>query len=247
MDYLVSLAMRGGVDGLSFYNEQVVESGVSNSMNTDQDVSEIEESAVLQDENNTLETGADSTASDAPGSEDESVSQVSVDELTQQLVTAQEEAASNWDKVLRIQAEMENIKRRSQKDIENAHKFALVDFAKELLTVIDSLELGLQAATESSPGIAKIREGNELTLKQFQSVFSKFNIETVDPVGETFNPEQHQAISMQESTDVEPNTVVEVFQKGYLLNGRILRAAMVIVAKAVSAEVEKNEENGNSD
>ncbi|MBT3506795.1 MAG: nucleotide exchange factor GrpE [Methylococcales bacterium] len=216
-------------------------------MNTDQDVSEIEESAVLQDENNTLETGADSTASDASGGEDESVSQVSVDELTQQLVTAQEEAASNWDKVLRIQAEMENIKRRSQKDIENAHKFALVDFAKELLTVIDSLELGLQAATESSPEIAKIREGNELTLKQFQSVFSKFNIERVDPVGEKFNPEQHQAISMQESADVEPNTVVEVFQKGYLLNGRILRAAMVIVAKAASAEVEKNEENGNSD
>ncbi len=247
MDYLVPLALRGGVKRLSFYNEQVVESGVSNSMNTDQDVSEIEESAVLQDENNTLETGADSTASDAPGGEDESVSQVSVDELTQQLVTAQEEAASNWDKVLRIQAEMENIKRRSQKDIENAHKFALVDFAKELLTVIDSLELGLQAATESSPEIAKIREGNELTLKQFQSVFSKFNIERVDPVGEKFNPEQHQAISMQESADVEPNTVVEVFQKGYLLNGRILRAAMVIVAKAASAEVEKNEENGNSD
>jgi len=247
VDYLVPLALRGGVKRLSFYNEQVVESGVSNSMNTDQDVSEIEESAVLQDENNTLETGADSTASDAPGGEDESVSQVSVDELTQQLVTAQEEAASNWDKVLRIQAEMENIKRRSQKDIENAHKFALVDFAKELLTVIDSLELGLQAATESSPEIAKIREGNELTLKQFQSVFSKFNIERVDPVGEKFNPEQHQAISMQESADVEPNTVVEVFQKGYLLNGRILRAAMVIVAKAPSAEVEKNEENGNSD
>ncbi len=236
-----------GVKGLSFYNQQVVESGVSNRMNTDQDVSEIEESAVLQDENNELETDADGSVSDASGSEDEQVSQVSVDELTQQLVAAQEEAASNWDKALRVQAEMENIKRRSQKDIENAHKFALVDFAKELLTVIDSLELGLQAVAESSPEIAKIREGNELTLKQFQSVFSKFSIETVDPVGEKFDPEKHQAMVMQETADVEPNTIVTVFQKGYLLNGRVLRPAMVIVAKAPSSEVEKNEENDNSD
>ena len=147
-------------------------------MNTDQDVSEVEESAALQDENKG--SGDDNAVSDASVSEEESVSQVFVDELAQQLVTAQEEAANNWDKVLRIQAELENIKRRSQKDIENAHKFALVDFAKELLTVIDSLELGLQAVAESSPEIEKIREGNELTLKQFQSVFSKFNIETID-------------------------------------------------------------------
>ncbi len=214
-------------------------------MNTDQDVSEVEESAALQDENKG--SGDDNAVSDASVSEEESVSQVFVDELAQQLVTAQEEAANNWDKVLRIQAELENIKRRSQKDIENAHKFALVDFAKELLTVIDSLELGLQAVAESSPEIEKIREGNELTLKQFQSVFSKFNIETIDPVGEKFDPEQHQAMAMQENADVEPNTVVTVFQKGYLLNGRILRPAMVIVAKAVSSEVEKNEENDNSD
>jgi len=214
-------------------------------MNTDQDVSEVEESAALQDENKG--SGDDNAVSDASVSEEESVSQVFVDELAQQLVTAQEEAANNWDKVLRIQAELENIKRRSQKDIENAHKFALVDFAKELLTVIDSLELGLQAVAESSPEIEKIREGNELTLKQFQSVFSKFNIETIDPVGEKFDPEQHQAMAMQENADVEPNTVVTVFQKGYLLNGRILRPAMVIVAKAVNSEVEKNEENDNSD
>jgi len=215
-------------------------------MNTDQGVSEVEESAALQDENKGA--GDDNAAPDLPVSEEEPVSQAFVDELAQQLVTAQEEAASNWDKVLRIQAELENIKRRSQKDIENAHKFALVDFAKELLTVIDSLELGLQAVAESSPEIAKIREGNELTLKQFQSVFSKFNIETIDPAGEKFDPEQHQAMAMQENADVEPNTVVTVFQKGYLLNGRILRPAMVVVAKSVSSEVEENEENeGNEE
>jgi molecular chaperone GrpE len=214
-------------------------------MNRDQDVSEGEEPIVSQDENIELEANVEESGAEKEANEVEQEPQISVEELTQQLVVAKEEAAGNWDKALRIQAEMENVKRRSQKDIESAHKFALVGFAKELLTVVDSLELGLQAVTDS-PEMAKISEGNELTLKQFLSVFSKFNIETIDPVGEKFNPEQHQAISMQESTDVEPNTVVTVFQKGYLLNGRILRPAMVIVAKAPSAEVEKNEENDDS-
>ncbi|HIG07648.1 MAG: nucleotide exchange factor GrpE [Methylococcales bacterium] len=214
-------------------------------MNRDQDVSEGEEPIVSQDENIESEVDVEDSGAEKEANEVEQEPQLSVEELTQQLVVAKEEAAGNWDKALRIQAEMENVKRRSQKDIESAHKFALVGFAKELLTVVDSLELGLQAVTDS-PEMVKISEGNALTLKQFLSVFSKFNIETIDPVGEKFNPEQHQAISMQESPDVEPNTVVTVFQKGYLLNGRILRPAMVIVAKAPSAEVEKNEENDDS-
>jgi len=214
-------------------------------MNRDQDVSEGEEPIVSQDENIESEVDVEDSDAEKEANEVEQEPQLSVEELTQQLVVAKEEAAGNWDKALRIQAEMENVKRRSQKDIESAHKFALVGFAKELLTVVDSLELGLQAVTDS-PEMVKISEGNALTLKQFLSVFSKFNIETIDPVGEKFNPEQHQAISMQESPDVEPNTVVTVFQKGYLLNGRILRPAMVIVAKAPSAEVEKNEENDGS-
>lgn len=157
---------------------------------------------------------------------------VNVEELSQKLEEAEQKATENWDKVLRIQAEMENLKRRTQKDLENAHKFALENFAKELLTVVDSLELGLQAAIGDSPEVQKFREGSELTLKQFEAVFSKFNIEVVNPLGQSFDPELHQAMAMQPSADAEPNSVINVFQKGYVLNGRLLRPAMVVVAKA---------------
>ncbi|MGR9087748.1 MAG: nucleotide exchange factor GrpE [Gammaproteobacteria bacterium] len=155
-----------------------------------------------------------------------------IKELQDQLAQAEQKAQENWDKMVRAQAEMENLKRRTQRDLENAHKFALENFAKALLPVLDSLELGLQAATGDSPEVQKFREGSELTIKQFESVFSKFNIVTIDPVGQPFNAEQHQAMLMQEIEGAEPNTVVNVFQKGYLLNGRLLRPAMVVVAKA---------------
>lgn len=132
---------------------------------------------------------------------------VSVAELQARLAKAEAKAAENWDKVLRTQAEMENLKRRTQKDLDNAHKYGLEKFAKELLSVIDSLELGIQAATSDAPEVVKLREGSELTVKQFENVFAKFNIEAIDPLGQPFNPEQHQAMTMQPSADVEPNTV----------------------------------------
>ncbi len=155
-----------------------------------------------------------------------------VAELKNELAEAEQKAQENWDKALRAQAEMENLRRRTQKDLEDAHKFALTNFAKELLPVLDSLELGLQAATGDSDEVKKFREGSELTLKQFENVFGKFNIVTVNPKGEPFNAEQHQAMVMQEVKNAAPNTVVNVFQKGYTLNGRLLRPAMVVVAKA---------------
>ncbi|MCK9622834.1 MAG: nucleotide exchange factor GrpE [Methylobacter sp.] len=155
-----------------------------------------------------------------------------VEELQQALAQAEQKAQENWDKAVRAQAEMENLKRRTQKDLEDAHKFALTGFAKELLPVLDSLVLGLQAATGDSEEVKKFREGSELTIKQFESVFAKFKIETIDPIGQPFNAEQHQAMTMQAVEGVEPNTVVNVFQKGYMLNGRLLRPAMVVVAKA---------------
>jgi molecular chaperone GrpE len=156
-----------------------------------------------------------------------------IEELQQALDKAEQKAQENWDKAVRAQAEMENLKRRAQKDVEDAHKFALTNFAKELLPVLDSLVLGLQAATGDSEDVKKFREGSELTIKQFESVFAKFKIETIDPIGQPFNAEQHQAMAMQEVQGAEPNTVVNVFQKGYMLNGRLLRPAMVLVAKAV--------------
>lgn len=155
-----------------------------------------------------------------------------VEELKQALAQAEQKAQENWDKAVRAQAEMENLKRRTQKDLEDAHKFALTGFAKELLSVLDSLVLGLQAATGDSPEVQKFREGSELTIKQFESVFAKFKIEAIDPLGQPFNAELHQAMAMHAVEGAEPNTVINVFQKGYMLNGRLLRPAMVLVAKA---------------
>jgi molecular chaperone GrpE len=153
-------------------------------------------------------------------------------QLQKELEQANQKAQENWDKALRVQAEMENLKRRTQKDLDDARKYALERFAKELLTVVDSLELGLQAISGDSEEVKKFREGSELTLKQFEAAFAKVNIEIVNPVGQPFNPEHHQAMAMQPSAEVAPNSVLTVFQKGYLLNGRLLRPAMVVVAKA---------------
>ncbi|MFA6052521.1 MAG: nucleotide exchange factor GrpE [Methylobacter sp.] len=187
-----------------------------------------------------------STDQEAPGSQVETESstagepshteltehELSVEELKQALAQAEQKAQENWDKAVRAQAEMENLKRRTQKDLEDAHKFALTSFAKELLSVLDSLVLGLQAATGDSPEVQKFREGSELTIKQFESVFAKFKIEAIDPLGQPFNAELHQAMAMHAVEGAEPNTVINVFQKGYMLNGRLLRPAMVLVAKA---------------
>ncbi|MFZ2724691.1 MAG: nucleotide exchange factor GrpE [Methylococcaceae bacterium] len=155
-----------------------------------------------------------------------------IDELKKELEEAKQKAHENWDKAVRTQAEMENLRRRTQKDLEDAHKYALTNFAKELLPVMDSLVLGLQAATGESEEVKKFREGSELMLKQFEAVFTKFNIVTLDPTGQAFNAEHHQAVMTQVVEGVEANTVINVFQKGYLLNGRLLRPAMVVVAKA---------------
>lgn len=155
-----------------------------------------------------------------------------VEELKKELEDSKKEAQSNWDKAVRAAAEMENLKRRTQKDLEDAHKYALTGFAKELLVVLDSLTLGLQAATGDSEEVQKFRQGSELTIKQFEAAFAKFNIVTIDPMGLPFNAELHQAMTMQVVEGAEPNTVVAVFQKGYTLNGRLLRPAMVVVAKA---------------
>ncbi len=165
-----------------------------------------------------------------------------VEELKKELEEAKQKANDSWDKAVRAQAEMENLKRRTQKDLEDAHKFALTSFAKDLLPVLDSMILGLQAATGDSEDVKKFREGSELTIKQFEALFTKFNIVTIDPMGQPFNPELHQAMIMQEVEGAEANTVVNVFQKGYMLNGRLLRPAMVVVAKAAEKPSQVDEQ-----
>jgi len=204
-------------------------------MSNDQQSSESKSDSDLIDE--VLEQVAETDTETVECDENtESVTEeVSIESLQKQLAQAEKKAAENWDKVLRIQAEMENLKRRTQKDLDSAHKYGLEKFAKELLSVMDSLELGIQAASSDVPEIVKLKEGSELTIKQFENVFAKFNIEAIDPEGQPFNPEFHQAMTMVPSPDVEPNTVINVFQKGYILNGRLLRPAMVVVSQAVPA------------
>jgi molecular chaperone GrpE len=131
---------------------------------------------------------------------------------------------------LRARAELDNVQKRTAREIANAHKYALERFLTDLLPVKDSLDLGFAAAAGSSD-IATLREGMELTLKMLDAALEKHGVQVLDPVGEPFNPELHQAMSVQESTEVAPGTVVTVVQKGYVLNGRVLRPAMVIVAK----------------
>jgi len=153
-------------------------------------------------------------------------------ELQGLLEDARAKADEHWNELLRARAELENMRRRATRDVENAHKYALDKFTQELLPVKDSLELAIAAISGDDEESAKHREGIELTLKMFGSVLEKFGIKEVNPVGEPFNPEHHQAMSMQESAETAPNTVLAVVQKGYLLNERLVRPAMVIVSRA---------------
>nr|VFK27397.1 MAG: molecular chaperone GrpE [Candidatus Kentron sp. MB]VFK74291.1 MAG: molecular chaperone GrpE [Candidatus Kentron sp. MB] len=154
------------------------------------------------------------------------------DDLANRLMLAEQKTEEHRDNLLRLQAEMENLRKRSAREIENAHKYGLDRFVSELLPVKDSLELGISAATDEKTNTAAIREGMELTLKMFQSAMEKFGIEEVAPAqGERFDPERHQAMSVQEDKNKESGTVSMVVQKGYLLNGRLVRPAMVIVVK----------------
>ena len=175
----------------------------------------------------TAEPGAE--AGDAPpGSEP---SEEAVADHEDKLAEAQRAASEHLDRALRAQAELENVRRRLERDLQNAHKFALERFVSELLPVKDSLELGLAASAEKGASPASIAEGVELTLRMLEQAMEKFGITVVDPAGEPFDPEYHQAMTMQESDTAESGTVLTVVQKGYLLNERLVRPAMVIVAK----------------
>jgi len=159
-----------------------------------------------------------------------------LEHLNALLEGARARADESRGQVLRVRAEMENLKRRQANELEKAHKFALDGFVRELLQVRDSLELGHDAARDERADIAKLREGTELTLKLLADVMGKFGVEQIDPKGEPFDPAYHQAMTMQPTEDAAPNTAVTVIQKGYLLNGRLVRPAMVIVAAAPASE-----------
>ncbi len=152
--------------------------------------------------------------------------------LEQQVEALQEKLKLAEEDVLRAKAEEQNALRRASLDVEKARKFALEAFAKELLPVVDNLERALASVDPEDQGSAAFVEGVELTLKSFHAALEKNRVKAIDPAGEPFNPEQHQAMASVENNEVEPNTVIEVFQKGYELNGRLIRPAMVVVSKA---------------
>lgn len=188
---------------------------------------------------------ADTTRDEAPASADAASPESSatpeseersIEELSAALDAARAEIEDSRDQVLRARAELENLRRRHAQELEKAHKFALDGFVRELLQVRDSLELGCNAAQEAGADVDKLREGTELTLKLLGDVMEKFGVGVVDPTNQPFDPEFHQAMSMQPREDVPPNTVVLVIQKGYTLNGRLVRPALVMVSQAAAAQ-----------
>ncbi|MFZ1388750.1 MAG: nucleotide exchange factor GrpE [Thiolinea sp.] len=167
------------------------------------------------------------TATNNAESDDLANAQAEIAKLQQELEAAQAKANENWELYLRGQAESDNQRRRYEKQVEDAHKFSVQRFAEAILPVADSLEMGMQAQGDAD----SLRQGMDLTLKQFESVMEKFKMEAINPLGQPFNPEQHQAVGMQPHPDYDNNTVSLVMQKGYTLNGRTIRPAMVMVSK----------------
>ena len=191
------------------------------------------------EQNQDVETEIEASSTESAETETE---EMTVESLQAKLAEVQEKADDNFDQLMRARAEMENIRRRSERELANAHKYALEKFAQELLPVIDSMEMGVAAAMDENADVSKLREGTEMTLKMFETAIEKFGIKGVHPHGEAFNPEHHQAMTMIDSPEHEPNTIIDVMQKGYLLNERLVRPAMVVVASANSGADSSSDE-----
>ena len=158
-------------------------------------------------------------------------------EPADQIAALAAKAEENWNNYLRASAELENVRKRSARDVDNARKFALERFCGDLLAVRDSLEIGLETAENAD--FEQLRSGSEATLKLLANTMERFGVAEVDPLGEPFDPELHEAMTMQPSTEAEPGSVLTVFQKGYVLNGRLLRPARVVVAQEPQDSDEK--------
>ena len=182
----------------------------------------------LQEEHSAEASAEQATADNSTGTDAD-------DSLEAKLARAEAKAAENWDHFVRTKAEMDNLRRRNAKDVENAHKYGTEKLVNQLLPVVDSMELGLAVEGASAESL---REGMELTMKMVQKMMENLAIEEINPINEKFNPEKHQAMSLQPSADVEPNTVIAVMQKGYSLNDRLIRPAMVMVSKAVEQDAQ---------
>jgi molecular chaperone GrpE len=193
------------------------------------------ESAEIKNEQTTAEQRTVEQSKDELNAEIEAelLDEIEAEQEEQQPASEQllEQVAKANDQVLRVQAEMQNVRRRAERDVESAHKFALDKFAADLLPVVDNLERALAAIDAADEGQKSVAEGLELTLKSFMEVLARYKIEAIDPAGQPFDAELHQAVSMVPNPDLEANTVMDVFQKGYTLNGRLVRPAMVVVSQ----------------
>lgn len=174
------------------------------------------------------ESGAPAPAETTAG--EASAADSDIEALTAELAKARQSAEENWNRLLRMQAELDNLRKRTAREIENAYKYSLDGFMRDLLPVIDSLELGINAA-DTSGDAAGLRQGMELTLKMFLDTVARYGVEPIAPLGEKFNPELHEAVSVQEGSGRDAGTVITVVQKGYRLNDRLIRPAKVVVAK----------------
>lgn len=198
----------------------------------EQDNAAVEENVETVDVNEAQQVEGEQT--DAPV--DETAQRIY--ELETALSEAQATVKEQQDSVLRARADMENARRRAEAEVEKARKFALERFAGELLPVVDNLERAIEMTDKDNEAVKSLLEGVEMTHKSFLSTIEKFGLVLIDPQGEAFDPELHQAMSMQESADHAPNTVMAVMQKGYQINGRLLRPAMVMVSRAPSGGVD---------
>ena len=188
------------------------------------------------------EEDSDLQESSAEEKDVEEQADFTLEEVLEKLAEEKEGAVQAREDLLRVQAEMQNMRRRTEQDIEKAHKYGQEKFSTELLTVMDNLERALAAASDYEDETVKaIYEGVDLTLKSFTDCFNRFHIGSVDPMGEPFDPQLHQAVTILENSDVEPNTVIEVMQKGYTLHGRVIRPAMVVVSKEPESENKNND------
>lgn len=177
------------------------------------------------------EVASELTEGDAVEVKTDDTPDVTIESLSEQIEALKTSAADSLDKAIRAHAELDNVRKRATRDIENAHKYALDKFINELLPVLDSMELGINAA-DNVEDVSSLREGMDLTMKMFCSSLEKSGVSPVDPQkGDKFNPDLHEAVTMQEVDDAESGTVVVILQKGYELNGRLIRPAKVIVAK----------------
>lgn len=195
---------------------------------------EQKESQVEKPEATGTETSADVEAAvvDPILEEAPEVEELAIDDTDRRIEALEEQLAQAKDQTLRAHAEAMNIKRRAEQDVEKAHKFALEKFVNELIPVVESLEKGIESAEQGDGQHETMLEGMRLTYKQLLDALGKFQVLQVNPEGEPFDPNFHQAISMIPNPDMEPNTVMNVFQKGYTLHGRVIRPAMVVVSSA---------------